>query len=176
MSRRTALAEMVDIIGSNTEIAHDYFESKRREMKDELTADDLTITTGNLHNAEQHSTELKRSLNNLVDMTISSENYTVAQDLRDAMKRWGNIHRSLATERKSARMRYDKHYEYTIMALEYLALLRGGISNLQDVSAELRKRNGKGSSQQRPDIKYEGASIYSRNYFERHNADMAGAA
>lgn len=175
MSRRTALAEVVNIIGSNTEIAHDYFESKRREMKDELTADDLTITTGNLHNAEQHSTELKRSLNNLVDMTISSENYTVAQDLRDAMKRWGNIHRCLATERKSARMRYDKHYEYTIMALEYLALLRGGISNLQDVSAELRKRNGESSSQQRSDIESEGASTYSRNYFERHNADMTGA-
>jgi hypothetical protein len=36
----------------------------------------------------------------------------------------------------------------------------------------LRKRNGEGSSQQRSD---KGASIYSLNYFERHNADMTGA-
>ena len=99
----------------------------------------------------------------------------MAQDLRDAMKRWGNFHKYLATERKSARMRYDKHYERTIMTLGYLALLREGISSLQDVSADLRKRNGEGYSQQRSDIEYEGASIYSRNYFERHNADLTGA-
>lgn len=52
MSRRTALAEVVNMIGSNTEIAHNYFKSSRREMKDELDANDLTITTGNLHDAE----------------------------------------------------------------------------------------------------------------------------
>jgi hypothetical protein len=114
-------------------------------VKDELYADDLTTTTGNLHDAEKHSTELKRSLNNLADMTVSSEDYTVAHDLRDAMKRWGDIHMCLLTEKESARKRHDKRSECTIMTLEYLALFREDIARLQDVSAELREHTGEGS-------------------------------
>jgi hypothetical protein len=149
MRRRKALAKVVNAVMSNTETVHDYFGSRRDEMDDKLNAD--AITTGNLQAAELNSTGLKQSLNNLADIINSSGNSTVAQDLRNAMRAWGDIHRCLVNETESARKRWGEHYECTIMTLDYLALLREDIDSLQDVSAELRKRIGEHADQRRPD-------------------------
>ena len=138
--RRKALIKAINAVISNDETVHDYFESRRDEMEDELDAD--AATTGNLEAAELDSTELKQILNNLADMINSSGNSASVQDLRNTMRAWGNIHRCLVTEKENARKRWGKHYECTTMTLEYLALLRGDIVRLQNVSAELRKHNG----------------------------------
>jgi D-ribose pyranose/furanose isomerase RbsD len=146
---RKALAEAVGAVKSNTEIAYAYFASKRDEMESELNAD--AITTGNLQAAELNSTELKQSLTNLVEMITSSGNLDAVQNLIIATRRSADVHKCLITEKESVGKRWDKHYNCTIMTPKYLTLLLEGILSLQEVSAELSKRNGEGSGQRRFD-------------------------
>ncbi|KAJ4994063.1 hypothetical protein SVAN01_00540 [Stagonosporopsis vannaccii] len=64
-------------------------------------SDTNTKTISNLDAAQQSSLKLKQSLNSLADMVNKPENSAAVQELRIAMRRWGDDHRHLLAERDS---------------------------------------------------------------------------
>jgi hypothetical protein len=130
------LVRIINTAVSHSNDAHTYIDSRADEMVKEATADETTIF--NLTNAEQKSVELKQSLNNLVDMVNDSGDTVAAQDLKNAMRRWGDIHRCLVAERESASKRWDRQNDRTWdIFKEDRELIRGSIVDLKNIAMEL---------------------------------------
>ena len=134
--RKKVLVRIVNTAISHSNDAHTCIDSRANEILKEATADETT--TFNLTNTEQKSVELKHSLNKLVDMVDESGNTIAAQDLKNAMRHWGDIHRCLVAERESASKRWGRQNGRTWdIFKEDRELIRGSIIDLKDIAVEL---------------------------------------
>lgn len=104
----------------------------------ECSAGDAKITSS-LEVAQQKSVDLKQCLNDLVDMVNEFENKAAVQDLKNAMRRWGDIHRCLVAGLESANKFWEAQDDRTwdIFA-EDREFTRKRIRDLRNIAAELR--------------------------------------
>lgn len=134
--RKKVLTRIINTAVVNSNEAHLLIKSQARDREEEADTDEVSIF--NLGQAEQDSLALKQSLNNLVDM-VNMTGYSVAsQDLKNAMRRWGDIHRCLATERTSVTQRWDRQNNRTWEVFKQdREIVRSQIASSRQLAVEL---------------------------------------
>lgn len=80
----------------------EHHRNERERAKEEKKAEDGKDTIKSMNAVEAQSHKMKHHLDNMIDFLNSSSHDAAAQEARDVMRSWGDMHRRLVNERTGA--------------------------------------------------------------------------